>query len=195
MMKKLWTFCPRCSSGFYIDLEGDKEKIEVSCPNCDFQYKDDLEEDRVKEVKYNWELSRRLHTGMLFLGDDPGILKSASYSLILALLLFLIGIFSLLVLDPFTQLHLSIGLAGYIFSIFIIIGAINTYQRLSFAVAFSGSFFAILNSGLWGFLNYREDFLIFPREFSLVYAGMAFFLSFFSLFLILKNRTVFERGY
>lgn len=194
-MKKLWTTCPNCRLGFYVDAEGEKEKIDITCPNCNFRYRDTTEEGRIKEVKYNWELNDKLHTGLIFEGENPGHLKFATASLFSALVLFSIGGLSLLVSNEFTMIHQSIGLAGLIFGLIVVVGTINTYKRKSFAVAFTGSFFGVLSSLLWGFLNSEEDFLIFGQELSFLYAILAFFLSFLALILIIKNRHTFKIGY
>lgn len=194
-MKKLWTHCPNCKLGFYVDIEGEDEKVEITCPNCNFGYLSRVKKHRIKDVKYNWELNDKLHTGLIFEDENPTHLKFATVFLVSALVLFSIGILSLFVLDTFTMIHQSIGLAGGIFFLIEIVGMINTYNRKSFAVAFTGSFFAILSSLILGFLNSKGDFLIFPQELSFLYAVLTLFLSFLALLLILKNRHSFDIGY
>ncbi len=194
-MKKFWTYCPRCRSGFYTDFDIEKKKVDVKCPNCDLLYRDILKESQIRDVKYNWELNEKIDPGMISEEETTNHLDFASFSLIAALTLFAIGGLSLLVSDTFTAIHGSIGLAGGIFSIFVMLGTINAYKKRSFAVAFSGAFFSVLSSFIWGFLNFQGRFLLFGRGLSSLYLVLTLFLSLQSLILIVKNRSVFDIGH
>jgi len=195
-MRKLFTHCPRCRSGFYVDAEQErKEKLDVSCPYCNYRYRDLLDDTRIREIKYNWELYDSIHIGLISNESGPLQLKIAWISLLSTVVLFSIGIISLLILDSFTLVHKSMGLAGTIFSFFVVIGTFNSYKKRSFVLGFVGSIFAIFSSFIWGYLNSQADFLIFGQHLSLLYTFLGLFLSFLALILIVKNRFMFDFGY
>ncbi|MBS3780976.1 MAG: hypothetical protein KGY66_00015 [Candidatus Thermoplasmatota archaeon] len=195
-MRKLWTHCPRCRRGFYVDAEEEgAEKVDVICPYCNFRYTDRVDDFRIKEMKYNWETYNRIHIGLISSEGDPLQLKIAGLSLLSAVILFSIGVLSLLILDSFTLAHKSIGLAGSIFCLFVGLGIFNSYKRRSFVMSFTGSIFAIFSSLIWGYLNAQSDFLIFSQRLSLPYTFIGLFLSFLALILIVKNRFIFDFGY
>ncbi|MFW6048250.1 MAG: MJ0042-type zinc finger domain-containing protein, partial [Candidatus Natronoplasma sp.] len=161
-MKKLFTYCPNCRAGFYVETKKrEGEKVEVNCPRCQFRYGDTVDTARTKEIKYNWELYESINIGLISNEGNPLHLKIAGISLFSTLVLFSIGIVSLLILDSFTLVHKSLGLSGSIFAIFVILGIINSYKKRSFVLAFTGSLFAIFSSFIWGYLNSQGDFLIF----------------------------------
>ncbi|MFW5945686.1 MAG: MJ0042-type zinc finger domain-containing protein [Candidatus Natronoplasma sp.] len=195
-MKKLFTYCPNCRAGFYVETKKrEGEKVEVNCPRCQFRYGDTVDTARTKEIKYNWELYESINIGLISNEGNPLHLKIAGISLFSTLVLFSIGIVSLLILDSFTLVHKSLGLSGSIFAIFVILGIINSYKKRSFVLAFTGSLFAIFSSFIWGYLNSQGDFLIFSQHVSLPYTVLGLFLSFLALILIIKNRLIFDLGY
>jgi len=195
-MRKLYSYCPRCRSGFYVDAEKERgEKVKVNCPYCHFHYLDIVDDTRVREIKYNWELYNNIHIGMISNDEGPFQLKIAGFLLLSAIVLFSIGIISLLVLDSFSIFNQSLGLAGSIFAIFVALGIFNSYKKKSFVLAFTGSIFAIFNSFIWGYLNSQGDFLIFKQYLSIPYTILGLFLSFLALIIIVKNRSIFDFGY
>ncbi len=195
-MEKLYTHCPRCSSGFYVDVEKEEgKKLEVRCPYCNYRYKDIVDYNNIKEIKYNWELYDNIHIGLLSNDGGPFQLKIAGISLLSAVILFSFGMISLLVFDSFDLVHKSIGLAGSVFAFFVVLGLFNSFKNRSFVLSFTGSIFAILGSFIWGYLNSQVDFLLFSQQFSVFYTFLGLFLSFLALFLIVKNRFTFDFGY
>ncbi|MEF8832350.1 MAG: MJ0042-type zinc finger domain-containing protein [Candidatus Thermoplasmatota archaeon] len=195
-MRKLFTHCPRCRAGFYIDAENSKgEKVDVTCPYCNYRYGDIIEQTRVRKIKYNWELYDSLNINLISNDGDPFQLKVAGIALLSATILFSIGIISLLIFDSFTLVHKSLGLSGSIFTLFVVLGIFNSYKNRSFVLSFTGSIFAILGSFIFGLLNSMEDFLVFGQEFSPFYTIIGLFLSVFALILIIRNRLIFDFGY
>ncbi len=195
-MRKLLTHCPRCRAGFYVDAEKERgEKLEVSCPYCKFRYRDLEDPTRTKEIKYNWELYDSIHIGLISNDGYPLQLKIAGISLLIAVVLFSISMISLFLFDSFTLFHLSLVLAGGIFSLFVILGIFNSYKNRSFVLSFTGSIFAIFSSFIWGYLISQTDFLIFGLDVSVPYTLLVLFFSFLALILIVKNRFIFDFGY
>ncbi len=195
-MRKLFTHCPRCRNGFYVETEKKEgEKIKIRCPYCNFHYGDTIDNTRIREIKYNWELYENIHIGLLSNEGDPFQLKIAGFLLLSAVILFFLGIVSLLIYDSFNLVHQSLGLAGSIFVIFVILATFNSYMKRSFVLSFTGSIFAIFSSFIWGYLNSQGDFLIFDQSLSLLYTLLVLFNSVLALILIVKNRLIFDFGY
>ncbi len=196
-MEKLLTYCPRCRSKFYSDVDEKDEDgyIQIVCPHCNFEYGDRYDKKRVKEMKYNWELYDNIKLRLEKSESTNIHLNYAGFSFIFILGLFAIGVFSLVHYTSFTVLHKSIWMAGLIFSFFVVLGTYNSLKRRSFILSFTGGIFAILGIFVWSFLLSEVRFLLNQNIFSFFYTLLGLFLSVFSLILILKNRTDFDYGY
>ncbi len=196
MMKKLLTHCPRCRAGFYVEAGKERgEKLEIDCPYCNYHYGDIVDPTRTRKIKYNWELYDSIHIGLISNDGDPLQLKIAGLSLLSAVIIFSISMISLFILDSFNLIHKSLGLAGGIFALFVILGIFNSYKRRSFILSFTGSIFAIFSSFIWSYLISQTDFLIFGIDVTVSYTLLALFFPFLALILIVKNRFIFDFGY
>ncbi len=195
-MRYLLTHCPHCRTGFYVgEEESGEEKVKVVCPYCNLRYKDIWDVSRVKDVKYQWELYNGIYFPVKFSKGNELHLKVGSILLFSALSFFMIGMLSVFFTDRFSVVYQGIGLGGVIFSVFVVLGAINAYHGRSFVISLTGSIFAILNSVLWGGLNFVDDFILLKSSFFFLYLSLSLVLSSLALMFIIKNRKKFDYGY
>ncbi len=195
-MRYLLTHCPRCRAQFYVTEDKKvSEKVEATCPHCNLHYKDIWDPYRIKEAKYQWELYSGLYFPVKFSKGNELHLKIGGLLLFSTLFLFTIGILSVFFTESFSAPSQGVGLGGMIFSLFVVIGAVNAYKRKSFVISLVGSIFAILSSVLWGGLNISNDFIFFRNSLSLLYLFLCLALSFLALMLIVRNREKFDFGY
>ncbi len=195
-MKHLFTHCPRCRGQFYVEEEKRRGGYaEVVCPYCRLNYRDVWDGSRTRKAEYYWELYSGLYPYLRLRGGSRKQLKIGGGLLLFSLFLFSLGIVSVFLLEGVTELRGGIALGGTVFTMILTLGAWHTYRGKSFAVSLTGCIFAILNSFLWGGLNYDKGFLALGALPPVFYLLITLFISSLALILIVMNRNVFRYGY
>lgn len=203
MMKSLFTQCPYCGASFYESVPEEEEMhyLKVECPYCNNQYRDNVNYNRIKKHDFYWEIYSGLYPPMQKNKNKKSRLLIGGLLLALTIPFFIFGLMQILIPSNLSGISgteinslYGIGLAGFVFLIFVISGTISAIKCYSFVISLSGIIFALLSSVLWYtvflelnsnlFTNFSEILLLGPQIMAII-----------SLALIVRNKSSFKLGY